>query len=174
MNPPKQQDRLFVELVDRYLDRVYRYLCNLTRDDDLARDLCHETFLNLRGQVDSGTPVAEAYVFTTARNAALGRWRRERREADKHEAWGHQRRGPSTDDPSSKVENRELSEALHAALQSLTEEQRSVFLLLEVERLTYEQTAEILGTNPGTVASRKHKAVRILREEMKRLGHELP
>ena len=103
-------DQIFVQLVDAYLDRVYRYLCNLTRDDDTARDLCHETFLRLRKQ---------------------------------------------------------------AALGILSEENRTVFLLSEVEGLKYEQIAEVLGISMGTVAFRKFNANRALREEMKRMGHEL-
>ncbi len=80
-------DKTFVHLVDTYLDRVYRYLCNLTRDDDVARDLSHEAFLKLRKQVDKGTEISEAYVFTTARNTALSSWRKNKREEDKRETW---------------------------------------------------------------------------------------
>ena len=165
-------DQIFVDLVDAYLDRVYRYLRNLTRDEDAARDLCHETFLRLRGQVDQGTSISEAYVFNTARNTALSQWRSDRHEENKREAWG-QDREPHTA-ASSASENRELRQALQTALESLSEDQRSVFLLAEVEGLKYEQIAEVLGVSAGTVASRKHKAVRVMRGELKRLGHAMP
>ncbi len=165
-------DQIFISLVDTYLDRVYRYLCNLTRDDDTARDLCHETFLRLRKQVDRGTEIAEAYVFTTARNTALSSWRSDKREESKREAWGqqHQTQQPTT---SSAAENKELDQALQMALGLLSEENRSVFLLSEVEGLKYEQIAEVLGISMGTVASRKFNANGALRKQMKRMGHEL-
>jgi len=173
MNRLPTADQMFVHLVDTYLDRVYRYLCNLTRDDDTARDLSHETFINLRRQVDKGAEISEAYVFTAARNSALSNWRSNQREESKREAWGQQHDGQGSS-TSSSVENRELRQALQAALGTLSEEHRTVFLLSEVEGLKYDQIAEVLDISPGTVASRKFKASRALRVQMGRMGHELP
>ncbi len=174
MSGIKKPDQDFIKLVDRYLDRVYRFLRNFTRNEDSARDWCHETFLSLRKQVDRGTEITEAYVFTTARNTALSQWRRDRREYDKREAWGQEKAATDSDRPSSSVENQEIGQALQTALQLLSEDQRTVFLLSEVEGLKYEQIALVLGISAGTVASRKFKAVRVLRGELKRMGHELP
>ncbi len=173
MSPQATADQVFIHLVDTYLDRVYRYLCNLTRDDDVARDLSHEAFLKLRKQVDKGTEISEAYVFTTARNTALSSWRKNKREEDKREAWGLEN-NPGQQSTSNSVENTELRQALESALGQLSEELRSVFLLSEVEGLKYEQIAEVLGISMGTVASRKFNASRALRGEMERMGHELP
>ncbi len=169
----KSPDQIFVHLVDTYLDRVYRYLCNLTRDDDAARDLSHETFLRLRKQVDKGTEISEAYVFTTARNTALSTWRNDKREATKRDAFQLEHVSQSSI-ASSAVENSELRQALEEALGLLSEENRSVFLLSEVEGLKYEQIAKVLGISMGTVASRKFNASRALRGEMERMGYELP
>ena len=78
----------FARLVDRDLDRVWRFLRSLLRDPDPARDLCHDTFLRLheslrRGEIrklDDGLP-RSAYVFAAARNAAASPGRRTRRRA---------------------------------------------------------------------------------------------
>ncbi len=181
--PPEQT---FVDLVDLYLDRVYRYLRNLTRDEDLARDFAHETFLRLHKQVAGGTEISEAYVFTTARNTALSHWRSDKREEDKREAWGLENNsgypapnGSGTQPehqnvPSRSVERNELAQALETSLGSLSEDQRTVFLLSEVEGMKYETIAEVLGISSGTVASRKFNAIRALRGKLERLGHALP
>lgn len=166
-------DQIFVHLVDTYLDRVYRYLCNLTRDDDAARDLSHNTFLSIRKQVDQGREISEAYIFTTARNAALSNWRNITREETKREAFELEN-DASCASTSSSAENNQLRQALQTALGRLSEENRSVFLLSEVEGLKYEQIAKILGISMGTVASRKFNASRALRVEMERMGYELP
>ena len=179
-------DQIFVDLVDTYLDRVYRYLRNLTRDEDSARDFSHETFLRLRRQIDAGQEISEAYVFTTARNTALSGWRSDKREEDKRAAWGRQKDADShprggfgspsefQHAPSQSVEQQELGRALETALGCLSEDQRTVFLLSEVEGMKYENIADVLGISTGTVASRKFNAVRALRGEMERLGHALP
>jgi len=75
---------------------------------------------------------------------------------------------------SAKAENSELRQALEKALGLISEENRSVFLLSEVEGLKYEQIANVLGISMGTVASRKFNASRALRKEMERMGYELP
>ncbi len=168
-------DQTFVNLVDTYLDRVYRYLRNLTRDADLARDFAHETFLKLRKQVAAGQMISEAYVFTTARNTALSHWRSDKREEDKRAAWGQSGSQMNLSHPASLVvERQELGQALETALGCLSEDQRTVFLLSEVEGLKYEKIAEVLDISAGTVASRKFNAVRALRGELERLGHALP
>ena len=177
MTRPTPTDQAFIRLVDRYLERVYRYLRNLTRDEDTARELAHETFLKLRGRLDAGQSPGEAYVFTTARNTALSDWRRRRSESEKcqrAQAEGTTAAAGNPVNPGREAERGELRRALEAALQVLSEEQRSVFLLSEVEGLKYEQIAAAMGIPAGTVASRKHQAIGALRAELERLGHALP
>jgi RNA polymerase sigma-70 factor (ECF subfamily) len=182
MTQPTTTDLVFIELVDRYLERVYRYLRNLTRDEEAARELAHETFLGLRPRVAAGQSPSEAYVFTTARNAALSHWRRQQSEnrkrdgaaAEKDQAGGTWYADKAANSPTREVERRELRSGLETALAKLPEDQRSVFLLSEVEGLKYEKIAEIMGVPAGTVASRKHIAARTLRAELERMGHALP
>lgn len=182
MTRPTTTDLAFCELVDRYLDRVYRYLRNLTRDEEAAQELAHETFLNLRRQLDAGGAPSEAYVFTTARNAALSAWRKRRSDhrklesaaAERDEAGGIWCASSRENSPSRNLERQELRSGIQAALARLPEDQQSVFLLSQVEGLKYEEIAEIMGIPAGTVASRKHSAARALRTELERMGHALP
>lgn len=177
---PTTTDLAFRQLVDRYLEKVYRYLRNLTRDEDTARELAHETFLKLRGRLEGGDTPSEAYVFTTARNTALSAWRsrqsenRKRENAEEESGAGVWRAEATEAAPNLEAERRELRECLEIALGALPEEQRSVFLLSEIEGLKYEAIAEAMGIPAGTVASRKHQAARSLRVEMERMGHALP
>jgi len=181
MSGPSHQEQAFVELVDRYLDRVFRYLRNLTRDDERARELSHETFIRLKAGLASRGSLSEAYVFTAARNTALSAWRRHQSESRKQEELEQQepRGGRSTSEfdgavPSVTLERKELRQALEHALGVLPEDQRSVFLLSEVEGLKYEEIGRIMDVSSGTVASRKHHAIRALRRELERTGHALP
>jgi len=182
MTHPSTTDQLFIELVDRYLERVYRYLRNLTRKEEAARELAHDTFLSLRPLVDAGKIPSEAYVFTTARNAALSHWRRRQSEdrkragasAENDQAGGIWYSDDAATSPTQEVERRELRLGLEAALAKLPEDQRSVFLLSEVEGLKYDKIAEVMGIPAGTVASRKHNAAHALRAELERMGHALP
>jgi len=181
MTTTQNQQQAFVDLVDRYLERVYRYLRNLTRSEDAARDAAHEAFVKLRETVERGARPTEAYVFATARNTALTHWRLARSEDRKRRELALARDGAVgvwcgagvAASPGLAVERRDLRDALEAALAELPEDQRSVFLLSAVEGLKYEQIAEVLDVPSGTVASRKHLAVRALRAELERTGHAL-
>ena len=179
--PREATGSVFARLVDRDLDRIWRFLRAMVRDADLARDLAHETFLRLRESLEAerasptedGLPRA-AYIFAAARNTALSHLRREKTRrlrlvplADEGD------RVPGAYTPDRELDAAELRSALDAALANLDEEDRSVFLLSEIEGLRYEEIAEVLDIPPGTVASRKHHAAQRLRRELERTGHAL-
>ena len=166
------------KMTDLYLDGVYRFLLSMVRDPDTAADLAQETFLRLHRSELPGGPPSEAYVLATARNTAVSWFRRrdlERRHLDVVAPEYLDPRGAASGNPAPDrdLERRELGAALEAALAALPEDLRSVFHLSEVEGLRYEQIAEVVGCPTGTVASRKHLAVRRLREHLKRSGHAL-
>ncbi len=59
---------------------------------------------------------------------------------------------------------------VQVALSRMEDQLRVVLELKEVEKLSYEQIAEIVGIPVGTVGSRLNKARRELREHLQRLG----
>jgi RNA polymerase sigma-70 factor (ECF subfamily) len=163
----------FAELVDRHADGVYRYLRSVVGDDEAARDLLQDTFLKLRrhaGQAGVGL------VFTAARSCAVdhlrSRRRRDQVEAPLAATTLDATAGSEATRPDRVAERAELRADLIAALGALPEEQRTVFHLSEIEGLRYEEIAGILDVSPGTIASRKHHAVRKLREQLRRRGHD--
>jgi RNA polymerase sigma-70 factor (ECF subfamily) len=58
-------------------------------------------------------------------------------------------------------------------LATLSEEHRSILVLREMDGCDYEQIAEILEINVGTVRSRLHRARMQLRERLQELGGPL-
>lgn len=138
-------DDPFARLVDRDLDRVWRFLRSLVRDPDLARDLCHDTFLRLRralaeGRVrrlEEGLPTT-GYVFAAARRAAYDHGRR-RRDVVPLDAVADAR---ADGNPHGDMERGQLGQALDAALIALDDDHRAVFVLSELEGLRYEEIAD--------------------------------
>ena len=51
--------------------------------------------------------------------------------------------------------------------------EKPLFILSEIEQLTYAEIARAIECPSGTVASRKHQAVARLRDELRRQGFEL-
>jgi RNA polymerase sigma-70 factor (ECF subfamily) len=158
-------------LVAEHAAGVFRFLRTMVGDAETARDLVQDTFLRLHPHAAEAGP---GLVFTVARSCALDHRRRSRFRR-RHEQ-------PAADDapeapdparttPDRTYADREFRDHLAAALAMLPEDQRAVFHLSEVEGLPYADIAAVLGISAGTVASRKHHAVRKLREHLRRLGY---
>lgn len=77
--------------------------------------------------------------------------------------------------PSRQVLNEELRGKLEEALQSLSENHRAILLLRELEGLSYEELAKVLGIRKGTVMSRLfHARLKMQKKLREYLGDEAP
>jgi RNA polymerase sigma-70 factor (ECF subfamily) len=67
----KKNSRAFSELYEKYFDRIFNFIYRQTDDEDLAADLCSQTFLNVLKNVDRyefrGVPFS-AWLYKIATN----------------------------------------------------------------------------------------------------------
>jgi RNA polymerase sigma-70 factor (ECF subfamily) len=69
-----------------------------------------------------------------------------------------------------------LAPVLQGAIEKLPQEYKTAFILCDIQRLPYQQIAEVMRVPVGTVKSRINRARSILREKLKpykELQHEL-
>lgn len=66
-----------------------------------------------------------------------------------------------------------LDAELVAGLRALSDNHREVVLLVDVDGLSYQETADVLGVPTGTVMSRLHRARQRLRKRLERRGYQL-
>lgn len=152
----------FDVLVARHGARVRTYLGHLVSDPALAEDLTQDVFVKLLTHTHApmpGGPVV--WLLHVARNLGLDHMRHRRvRERwlagvrDGVTRWF--RRAPER--PEEALAQDELNRALTHELAQLPEVQRSVFVLREVEGLSYEAIGEVLDCSPKTVSTRLHRA----------------
>jgi RNA polymerase sigma-70 factor (ECF subfamily) len=77
------------------------------------------------------------------------------------------------EDPADLAQRSEVQELIRQALEELDEKYRSVFVLRDVERLSTQETADLLGITPANVKVRLLRARLQLREQLTRsLGDE--
>ena len=144
------------DLFARYREPVFRFLRRLLRDGTAAEDLTQEAFLRaMRGTYQSNGH-ERAWIFQIARNLARDHARTSARQP-LTEAY-EDAAGPSVD--------RTLALALDAALASLGQDDREVFLLKEVAGLSYAEIAEACGLTADAVRSRLHRARLTLRKQL--------
>jgi len=147
----------FARLVERYWDRVYRWLYHLTRDRHAAEDLTQETFLRALAAVKSFRPGSNfrAWVFRIGHNNFVNQKRAERRT--KHQL---PEDAPATDVTSaeSTAENHEVLEVVMRAVSDLPHEFRAALLLRVQEGMSFREVAKALSTTEETARWRVFKA----------------
>ncbi len=160
-----EQARWFSEHVQPHEPALRAYLSKRFPSLPDHDDLVQETYARLLRVEDPGRLAhPKAFLFTTARNAAIDLFRR--RSAHPHEALAEADRlieWPLLETPPTVVETmerRQRREALTAALQSLPERCREVMLLRYLDGLAGKEIAARLGISLGTVKGHLLKGVR--------------
>jgi len=145
----------FRVLVERHQQSIFRFSLRLLENWGEAEDVTQETFLaaftNL-SRYDSSRAAFSTWLFTIARNRCFNLLKLRRTIA-------HNELDSIADvTPTDPIATQELSQQLDRALASLPVEQRSAFVLAEIEQLPYAEIARIERTSIGTVKSRIHRA----------------
>jgi len=145
----------FRVLLDRHQQSIFRFALRLLGSREEAEDVTQEAFLaafaNLAGY-DSVRSAFSTWLFTIARNRCINLLKQRRpialNELD----------AIADVSPADPIVRQELSRQLDRALAALPVEQRSAFVLAEIEELPYAEIARIERTSFGTVKSRIHRA----------------
>lgn len=143
-------------LVERYWDRVHRWLFHLCRDGHQADDLTQETFLRALANLNRFEPgtCLPAWLFRIGHNVFASQLRKAHR-ADK----------PLPDDlldraegPQAQAEAGEMTRRLEQAIDKLPVEFRGALLLRVNEGMSFREIADVLGLTEETARWRVFKA----------------
>jgi len=149
------QTDYFRVLVDRHQQSIFRFATGLLGNREEAQDVTQDAFLaafaSLSG-FDSSRAAFSTWLFTITRNRCINLLKRNRPVAI------DQLDMIQDATPADPIVTRELSQQLDSALAALPVEQRSAFVLAEVEELPYAEIARIEQISLGTVKSRIHRA----------------
>ncbi len=161
------------EVVERHSDRVYRLASRLPGDKHDAEDLTQEVFVRVFRSLDGYTPgTFEGWLHRITTNLFLDQARRKQRI--RFDALSDARvdaLSSPTPEPGVAYADRTFDDDVERALATLAPDFRAAVVLCDVEGLSYEEIAEILGAKLGTVRSRIHRGRAQLREA---LAHRAP
>lgn len=154
-------------LYERHFPRVCRLALRLGTPEREAADVCQEVFLRVwRGL---GRFRAEAQFSTWLYRITLNEVARAGRARGVRQALaalvGREPEPPSAPRPDEAAERVQARRELAAVLDRLRPKHRAVFVLYELEELSIEEIAEVLGCGPETAKSRLKRA----RAEFERL-----
>ena len=170
----------FEQLVKLYEKRVLALTTRMCKNPADAEEAAQEAFLSawqglpfFRGDASFST-----WLYRLASNACVDLLRREGRLQNAA--------GPSLNDeeaqlevpdtapsPQERAEQAELREQIEAGLQALTPDHRQVLILREMHQLSYDEIAQVLDVDVGTVKSRINRGRKQLRNFLLRSGNFL-
>jgi RNA polymerase sigma-70 factor, ECF subfamily len=157
-----------------HTDALYHFGMRLTGSADAAGDLVQETYvkaLRFWSNYDGRTHI-RAWLFRIMKNAFIDLYRKESREPDVVDYCETMRpsslhdvsAGANThDDP---IFDNLLDDVVAEAVSGLPESFRTAVILCDIERLSYQEVASILGCPIGTVRSRLHRGRGLLRSKL--------
>jgi len=171
----------FERFVDVYHGKIFRYsftMCGQREDaEEVAQDALLKVFESL-GQLREPERL-KPWVFRIARNACLMKRRKSvfapDRELSLDELKPHRNGSGSAEHldiadwsalPEDLALNAELRDAVSHAVARLPDTYKSVFLLRDVEELSTDDCAEVLGVSSDVIKTRLHRARLTLRKEL--------
>jgi RNA polymerase sigma-70 factor (ECF subfamily) len=159
------EDRAATILVERHAQAIARFVASLGERDEVE-EVVQDTFVRAFGSLDSfrGESSFRTWLLTIARNLVRDR-HRARKRARVHVELQDDDLVSSSDALEGAVAT-ETEQRLHAAVQTLSPMQRSIFTLRVTEGLSYKEIAVAVGSTEGAARVHYHNAMRIIREKI--------
>ena len=169
----EREEEAFRVFMRRYQDKVFGIAYGITLDREESLDIVQEVFVKVYERIHTfrGESKLSTWLHRITVNVCLNwkrrwkrrfRWHHEPIEAEeiskKADVEGKDQR------PDTLYENKELEQILWKGLREIPEAARAVFVLKEVEGLSYDEIAEALKIRKGTVSSRLFYARKRLKE----------
>lgn len=155
--------RAIDELLARYEQPIYRFGLRMCGDEESAREVLQETMLaafrNLPGF--RGQAALSTWLYQIARSFCI----KERRGTRPQTTLDEQMPDAAAP-PDAQVHARQIGAALSAAIAALPADQREAIVLRDVEGLSAEEAASVVGIEIGALKSRLHRARMAIREHL--------
>jgi len=174
----KQGDEAaFADIVARFERMVRGVILRMTHDADLSDDLAQDVFFQFWRVLPAFTSAVTlpSWMKKVAINDVISHWRREESQRHRIQAMVDAFGPRDVRSPVATIIEEEDRDQVRAALEMLPADLRSVLSLRIYENMSYEELAESLGLEVGTVRSRLFRARQMIRDVLDRWRqHEAP
>ena len=169
----------FRTIYQRCQGPIYRFALHMTGNTFLAEDVTQEVFMTLiqeRARFDPSRGTLSAYLFGMGRNLLLRRLDREQvyvpfLEHGRENGGGNGERKNGAHAvlvmPPNDILRSETIDRVRQAVSSLPPSYREVVVLCDLEEMSYDEAARVMGCAVGTVRSRLHRARALLTEKLR-------
>ena len=169
------QEAAYRILIRSYQGQLFSIAYGITMDREESLDIVQEVFLKVHQNIKNfrGDSGLSTWLHRITVNQSLNwqrKWKRRlkwrHQPLEKEEGGDYPELGESQENPETLYHRGELEKALQEGLGELPETSRTVFVLREIEGLSYDEIAEVLNIKKGTVKSRLFHARQKLKERL--------
>ncbi|MEY8021520.1 RNA polymerase sigma factor [Muriicola sp. SD30] len=158
------EEQVFNTIFKSNSKTIFNYIYYKYGNEEKAYDAVQEAFVKLWENCAKVAPdKAKAFVYKVANNLYLNVLKAEKVRLKYAEKATKDRNQES---PEFLLEEKEFKEKLERALDSLPENQRTVFLLNRIDGKKYAEIAEMEGISVKAIEKRMHLALKTLREQI--------
>ncbi|MEE9518352.1 MAG: sigma-70 family RNA polymerase sigma factor [Candidatus Adiutricales bacterium] len=169
------QEAAYRILIRSYQGQLFSIAYGITMDREESLDIVQEVFLKVHQNIKNfrGDSGLSTWLHRITVNQSLNlqrKWKRRlkwrHQPLEKEEGGDYPELGDNQENPETLYHKGELEKALQEGLNELPETSRTVFVLREIEGLSYDEIAEVLNIKKGTVKSRLFLARQKLKERL--------
>jgi len=161
----KLKKEAFKELFDKYFEDVRRYLFYRSGNEDVATDIAQDTFMRIwEKQIEIDPSRVKGLLLKIASDLLISTYRRQKVAFNFLNNFQPNEKSLTPED---ELNYNELKNAYEAALKSMPEKQRTVFLMNRIDELKYKEIADQLGLSVKAVEKRMSLALDHLRTHLK-------
>jgi len=163
------QRKIFSSIYDKYVDKIYRFIFIKVSSQEIAEDLCSETFLRgwqvFKEREDIENP--PAFLYQIARNLIIDHYREKGKAKIVSAEYT-----PIVDPREDLEEKANLSsdlEEVRRSLANLKGDYQDVIIYRYLDELSVPEIAKILEKSEGTVRVTLHRALKTLKDEINKI-----
>ncbi len=162
------QKKIFSKIYDDHIERIYRFIFLKVNSEDIAKDLCSETFVRawdyFRGnkkKIDN----PQAFLYQVARNLVTDHYR----EKGKVQTVQIDNLPVVDDSKGLEEESLEMSDLgqIQLAMSNIKPEYQDIVAMRYVEDLSVSEIAKILNKSEGNIRVTIYRALKAIRDEVK-------
>lgn len=159
------KENVFKNLFDSISQELHNFIYYKFGKDNNPEDLVQEAFIKLWDNCHKvSIENARGFLFTVANNLSINAAARAKT------ALNYRANNPGNEvdpeNPQFKLELEEFDNRLKTALENLTEDQRTTFLMNRIDGLKHREIAELLGISQKAVEKRIYTALKKLKDEL--------
>lgn len=166
-------EEVFLELVRKHQDRIYRHALYLLKDTEDAKDMTQETFIKAwQHRTKLRQKTVHSWLLKCVRNLCFNQLRRRKFQVhlsddDEGDMFGtllktqENKSSPSPEEITIKQETKQL---VHRAIGELPPSMKSIIIMRELEGMSYKEIGEVVKQPENSVKSTAFRARKKLRE----------